>query len=65
MGMELYIVIGVMAGVVEDVAVLSTEPRALEMRDSLDKEYGIERDGDGDYEHPENDVLLRTAILDD
>lgn len=65
MGMEIYVVIGVMGGVVQDVAVLSNETRALEKRDSLDKEYGLERDKDDDHEHPENDVLLRTAILDD
>lgn len=65
MGMELHIVIGVMSGVVENVSVLSSEARALEARGTLDEEYGIERDEDGNYEHPENDVLMRTAILDD
>lgn len=65
MGMELHVVIGVMAGVVEDVAVLSSEERALEVRDKYDEEYGIERDDDGDYESEENDVVMKTAILDD
>lgn len=65
MGMELHVVIGIMAGVVEDVAVLSSEERALEVRDKYDEEYGIERDDDGDYESEENDVVMKTAILDD
>jgi len=65
MGMELHVVIGVMSGVVGDVAVLSSKERALEERDRFDEEYGIERDEDGDYESQENDVVMKTAILDD
>lgn len=65
MGMELHVVIGVMSGVVEAVHVLSSEERALEIRDSLDEEYGIERDKEGQYESGVNDVVMQNTILDD
>ena len=65
MGMELHVVISTMAGVVQDVAVLSSEERALEVRDRFDEECGIERDEDGEYESEMNDVVMQTAILDD
>ena len=55
--MLVYVVIALHSGVVNEVSAFANPLRAKEERDKLNQEYGIERDKDGDYEHPENDVL--------
>ena len=56
--MKVYVVIGVYAGIVDRVAVTTSEETKSKRRNEFDEELGIERDNIGDYEHPENDVLV-------
>ena len=56
--MKVYVVISLYRGLIDEVEVFADHNRALARRNELDQEYGIERDSEGRYEHPENDVDL-------
>jgi hypothetical protein len=56
--MKVYVVIGLYRGVIDEVEVFADYKRALDRRNDLDQDYGIERDSEGRHEHPENEVEL-------
>ncbi|GAI80982.1 unnamed protein product [marine sediment metagenome] len=58
--MEVYVVIGLYGAVISEVKGFLNKEKAEEFQADLDKEYGIVRDENGDYEHPKNDVLFYT-----
>lgn len=56
---KVQVLVGLYGGIVEpDPQVFFNEDPAIQARDALDKDYGIVRDHEGHYEHPENEVLL-------
>jgi hypothetical protein len=62
--MKIYTIIGAFGGIVDKVRAAFSEERAYAIRDEMDKEFEIKRDGNGRYES-DNDVWLEEAEIED
>ena len=60
-GNKVQVVMGLYGGCLDEVVVRRDEGSAKRTVKRLDKQLGIERDEDGNYEHDENDVWWREA----